>query len=51
MAIIEKKYTYEYGNDNLYNIDAYNTNPIKKSLEITNFEGSNHVLRTLVFFF
>ena len=35
MAILEKKYTYEFGNDNLYDIDAYNTDPTKKALEIT----------------
>lgn len=35
MAILEKKYTYEFGNENLYEIDTYNTNPTKKSLEIT----------------
>ena len=35
MAILEKKYTYEKGTDNLYNIDTYNTDPNKKALEIT----------------
>src|SRR5574344_84370 len=35
MAILEKKYTYEFGNENLYEIDTYNTDPTKKSLEIT----------------
>lgn len=35
MGIIEKKYTYEKGTDNLYNIDTYNTDPTKKALEIS----------------
>lgn len=40
MAILEKKYTYEKGNDNIYNIDTYNTDPTKKALEISD---SNNV--------
>lgn len=36
MAIIEKLYTYEKGEENLYNIDTYNTDSTKKSLEISN---------------
>lgn len=35
MAILEKRYTYENGNDNLYVIDTYNTDSTKKALEIS----------------
>ena len=39
MAIIEQKYTYEHGTDNLYNIDTYNTDPTKRSMQITNYNS------------